>query len=121
MLGFPDKGDARASPGSGWTSSELNHILQAHVVDGTLTSFGCVEWESDLFRGVMSARCYPFKLPRRRFQNMNSPVYIVVQPLFNRTFLFKLALIHTSQYLVRTGTYLYNHYVPSMYWYVLVL
>ncbi len=44
-LGFPDKGDhdVRADPGSGWTAAELNHILQAHVVDGTLTTFGCVE------------------------------------------------------------------------------
>ncbi len=32
VLGSPDKGDARASPGSGWTAAELNHILQAHVV-----------------------------------------------------------------------------------------
>ena len=39
-LGFPDKGDVslRAVPGSGWTAAELNHILQAHVVDGTLTT-----------------------------------------------------------------------------------
>ncbi len=51
VLGFPDKGDAKASPGSGWTSAELNQILQAHVVDGTLTTFGCVEWESEMFRG----------------------------------------------------------------------
>jgi len=39
-LGFPDKADRRASPGQGWTPDELNHILQAHVVDGTLTTFG---------------------------------------------------------------------------------
>jgi hypothetical protein len=30
-LGFPDKGDARASTGSGWTPAELNHILQART------------------------------------------------------------------------------------------
>jgi hypothetical protein len=46
-LGFPDKADQRAEPGSGWTPAELNHILQSHVVDGTLTTFGCGEWESD--------------------------------------------------------------------------
>jgi hypothetical protein len=44
VLGFPDKGNVRAGPGSGWTAADLNHILQAHVVDGTLTTFGCVEW-----------------------------------------------------------------------------
>ncbi len=43
--------------------NQLNHILQAHVVDGALTSFGCVEWESELFRGTMRARCYPFDMP----------------------------------------------------------
>ena len=55
-LGFPDKGDVRADSGSEWTAAELNHILHAHVVDGTLTTFGCVEWESEQFRGVMRAR-----------------------------------------------------------------
>jgi hypothetical protein len=50
VLGFPDKADQRAEPGTGWTLAELNHILHEHVVDGALTTFGCVEWESQLFR-----------------------------------------------------------------------
>ena len=73
-LGFPDKADKRAPPGTGWTPAELNHILQAHVVDGSLTTFGCVEWESQLFRGVMRARCYPFDMPKRRFHGFNPKV-----------------------------------------------
>ena len=44
-LGFPDKADQRAEPGSDWTPAELNHILQYHVVDGALSTFGCVDWE----------------------------------------------------------------------------
>ncbi len=75
-LRFPDKADMRARPGTGWTPDELNHILQAHVVDGSLTTFGCVEWESELFRGVMSARCYPFKMPKHRFHSFNPQVFI---------------------------------------------
>ena len=54
-LGFADKAYRRAVPGPGWTPAELNNILQAHVMDGALTTFGCVEWESELFRGIMSA------------------------------------------------------------------
>ena len=58
-LGFRDKADPRR----GWTPADLNSILQHHVVrnrDGcTLTTFGSVEWESELYRGVMRARCYP--------------------------------------------------------------
>jgi hypothetical protein len=73
-LGFPDKADQWAAPGSGWTPAELNHILQAHVVDGALSTFGCVEWESELCRGVMSARCYPFDMPKHCFHGRNQKV-----------------------------------------------
>ena len=75
-LGFPDKADQRAEPGSGWTPAELNHILQSHVVDGALSTFGCVDWESDLCRGVMRARCYPFDLPNHRFHGFNPKVLV---------------------------------------------
>ena len=95
-LGFPDKGNVRASPGSGWTAAELNHILQAHVVDGTLTTFGCVEWESEQFRGVMRARCYPFKMPKRRFHGVNPQVYMVVYPIIYST--YKHIPVRTSMY-----------------------
>jgi hypothetical protein len=74
VLGFPDKADQSAEPGTGWTPAELNHILHEHVVDSTLTTFGCVEWESQLFRGVKRARCYPFNLPKKRFHSMNPQV-----------------------------------------------
>jgi hypothetical protein len=73
-MGFPDKADKRAPPGTGWTPAELNHILQAHVVDGSLTTFGCVEWESQLFRGVMRSRRYPFDTPTMRFYGFNVKV-----------------------------------------------
>ena len=73
-LGFPDKADKRAQPGTGWTPAELNSILQDHVMDGALTTFGCVEWESELFRGVMRARCYPFDMHKRRFHGFNPKV-----------------------------------------------
>jgi hypothetical protein len=73
-LGFPNKADQRAVPGTGWTPAELNHILQAHVVDGALTTFWCVDWESDLCRGVMRARCYPFHMQKHRFHGFNRKV-----------------------------------------------
>ena len=78
------------------TAAELNHILQAHVVDGTLTTFGCVEWESEQFRGVMRARCYPFKMPKRRFHGVNPQVYMVVYPIIYST--FKHIPVRTSMY-----------------------
>jgi hypothetical protein len=66
--------DQRAEPGTGWTPAELNHILNAHVVDGALTTFGCVECESDLFRDVMYARYYPFDMPKKHFPSFNRKV-----------------------------------------------
>ncbi len=62
-------------------------------VDGTLTTFGCVEWESELFLGVMRARCYPFKLPKRRFHGMNPQVQY-----FTYSSMYRYILIHTGMY-----------------------
>jgi hypothetical protein len=73
-FGFPDKADQRAEPGIGWTPAEPNHILHAHVVDGVLTTSSCVERESELFRGVMCTRCYPFNMPKRHFHSFNTKV-----------------------------------------------
>jgi hypothetical protein len=97
---------------TGWTLDELNHILQENVVDGTLTTLGCVEWESEMFRGVMRARFYTFKLPKRRFHGFNPQVYIhsksspYLYMLHSR--LYRDIQVHTGTYwyiLVHTGTY----------------
>ena len=98
-LGFPDKADKRAGPGTGWTPAELNRILQNHVVHGSLTTFGCVEWESELFRGTMRARCYPFDMPKQRFHSFNPKVS------------------HTVSYLAHVSTYCY---IPTMSKYIQV-
>jgi hypothetical protein len=98
VLGFPDKADLRAQPGARWTPAELNHILHAHVLDSALTTFRCVEWESNLFRGTMSARCYPFDMLKRRFHSFNAKVSCRVLILS----------VHTLVMFVNT----------SMYWYI---
>jgi hypothetical protein len=73
-LGFPDKADKRAQPGSSWTPAELNRILDEHVVSGELITFGCVELQSRLFRGTMRARCYPFDMQKKLFLGFNLKV-----------------------------------------------
>ncbi len=77
-LGFPDKEDKRAQQDTGWTPAELNSILHDHVVAGhaagELTTFGCVEWQSQLIRGVMRASCYPFDMQKERFHGFNPKV-----------------------------------------------
>ncbi len=113
MLGFPYKADQRAEPGTqaGWTPVELNHILHAHVVDGALTTFGCVEWESQLFRGVMRARCYPFNLPKKRFRvhSFNPQVGCTLISLRHH-------LVHTKYILLVRTTYILSmyKYIPWM-------
>ncbi len=37
----------------------------------------CVEWESELCRGVMRARCYPFDMPKHCFHGMNPKVLYI--------------------------------------------
>jgi hypothetical protein len=70
LLGFPDTTDQRAESDTGWTPAELNHILTAHIMDCVLT----VEWESQLFRGVICERCYAFNLPKKHFHSFNPQV-----------------------------------------------
>ena len=51
-LGFPDKKDPNK-----WSASELNDILKTYLVcdrNGcSLQTFGCLEWESELYWGIM--------------------------------------------------------------------
>ena len=42
-----------------------------------MSTFGCVEWDSDLCRGVMRARCYPFGMPKHLFHRMNPKVLYI--------------------------------------------
>ncbi len=73
-LRFPDKADPRR----GWTPAELNNILDRHVVRDrngcSLLTFGCLEWESEIYRGVMRARCYQFKMLKHSYRGMNPQV-----------------------------------------------
>ena len=62
-----------------WSTATLNRILQTCLVSdrkGTnIHTFQTVEFESDLYRGVMRARCYPFDMERHRFRGRNVKVY----------------------------------------------
>ncbi len=80
-LGFPDKGNVRVGRGSGWTAAELNHILQAHVVDGTLTSFGCVQWESDQILGRNACQMLPVQAAKAAL-SWREPTGILVNAFF---------------------------------------
>ena len=76
-LGFPDKKDPNK-----WSVSELNNILQTHVVTDrnccSLHTFGCLELESELYRGIMCARCYPLNMRGHCFHKMNpQPKFIL--------------------------------------------
>uniref|UniRef100_A0A7S0MA28 Uncharacterized protein n=1 Tax=Cryptomonas curvata TaxID=233186 RepID=A0A7S0MA28_9CRYP len=72
--------DLRMRPDSGevWSSAQLNRILTGCLVSdrrgNNLHSFHTVEFESDLYRGVMRARCYPFNMAEHRFRGKNIKV-----------------------------------------------
>jgi hypothetical protein len=38
-------------------------------------TFGCIQWECDLFNGRPKARCYPFNIQGHRFRNKNPKVH----------------------------------------------
>ena len=89
-LGFPGKQDPAK-----WSVSELNDIRHRHVEPDrngcALHTSGCLEWESERYRGVMRARCYPFNIPKRRFHNMNPQVH---HTLFNRGCTLHILLLY---------------------------
>ena len=61
-----------------WSTATLNRILQTCLVCDrkgiNIHTFQTVEFESDLYRGVMRARCYPFNMERHRFRGRNVKV-----------------------------------------------
>jgi hypothetical protein len=62
-------------------------------------------------QGVIRARCYPFKLPTRRFHGVNPQVYKLVY-----TVIYMYIHVHTSTYLyvpVHNSTYHYQ-YIPVL-------
>ena len=70
-LNIPDK------QGPLWTAAELNAIITSNLVGGPhghLHTFGCIQWENELFNGRPKARCYPFNIQGHRFRNKNPQV-----------------------------------------------
>ena len=64
--------------GAMWTVAELNAILIHNVVGGShshLRTFGCIQWECELFQGRPKARCYPFDIPGHCFRNKTPKVH----------------------------------------------
>ncbi len=76
-------------------------------MDGALTTFGCVKWESDMFRGVMRARCYLFDMPKKRFHSFNLKVccnFINFMKILVHAGTYSV-LVHAQYVPVCTGTY----------------
>ena len=68
----------RPDPSQPWSTATLNRILQTCLVSdrkgNNIDTFQTVEFESDLYRGVMRARCYPFNMENHRFRGRNVKV-----------------------------------------------
>jgi hypothetical protein len=68
----------RPDPSQPWSTATLNRILQTCLVfdrkGNNIDTFQTVEFESDLYRGVMRARCYPFNMENHQFRGRNVKV-----------------------------------------------
>ena len=68
----------KTGPGDTWSSEDLNRILLwccvADSKGNNLHTFNSLEFESDLYRGIMRARCYPFDMDDHRFHGKNIKV-----------------------------------------------
>jgi hypothetical protein len=57
-----------------WTAAELNTIITGNLVGGHFRTFGCIQWENELFSGRPKAGCYPFNIQGHRFRHKNPQV-----------------------------------------------
>jgi hypothetical protein len=51
-----------------FNADEVNLVGGNH---GHLHTFGCIQWECELFNGRPKARCYPFDIQGHHFRNNN--------------------------------------------------
>ena len=69
---------AGAGSNDDWSAQQLNLILQRCLLPDkkgqNLHTFHTVEYESDLYRGIMRARCYPFDVQQHQFRVLNVKV-----------------------------------------------
>ena len=76
---------ARAGSDADWSTEKLNVILQRCLVSDrkglNIHTFQMLEFESDLYRGIMRARCYPFDAQEYRFRGHNIKVHCMPQCL----------------------------------------
>ncbi len=77
-------------------------VLQTYIVSDSreinIHTFQTVEFESDLYHGVMRARCYPFNMEHHRFRGRNVKV---------GTYTWYMSCI----------SYVYNNNMPCIYMY----
>ncbi len=69
---------AGAGSNDGWSAQQLNLILQRCLLPDrksqNIHTIQIVEFESDLYRGIMQASCYPFDVQQHRFHGSNVKV-----------------------------------------------
>jgi hypothetical protein len=51
-----------------------NNLVPSHNGKGQLRTFGCIQWECELYSGRPKARCYPFNMKGHRFRGKNCQV-----------------------------------------------
>ncbi len=68
----------RPDPTQPWSTATLNRILQTCLVSdrkgNNIHTFQTVEFESDLYSGVMCARRFPFNMEHHQFRGRNVKV-----------------------------------------------
>ncbi len=81
-----------------WTAFELNAIITGNHVGGPhghLHTFGCIQWENELFSGRPKTRCNPFNFQGHCFRNKNPQVHYSYRIRYQYHYRVALALYRT--------------------------
>jgi hypothetical protein len=117
-LNIPDK------QGPLWTAAELNAITTGNLVGGPhghLRTFGCIQWENELFNGRPKARCYPFNIQGHRFRLKNPQVesgrcfksYPISLPLSCCTCIISYSISYTIPFTISQRRQYYNDFFET--------
>ena len=94
---------ARPDPSQPWSTATLNRILQTCIVSDSrglnIHTFQTIEFESDLYRGVMRARCYPFDMDRHRFRGKNVKVCACTWYMYCISIVYVSDMLYYSLYI----------------------
>ena len=108
-LNLPDLPDSDDDLNSAVLNSILTQCMVSNRSGNNLHTYQCVEFESDLYRGVMRARCYPFNMDNHWFLDKNVKVCPYNQLRYEYVIIYHIYYLDTNEIFYSYDMILYTY------------